>query len=1271
MKEQSLKYYPDQQDPSINEVIYDKLEFYKNRIRPDMFEGKSMEELCNPVGSYKLQPYQLLARTLISPERPFDKLFLWYGTGVGKCLHPDSMVYIGASSIKDRFSGTEPPLQLDRELSVMTMEEIWHKYTNGKDEIEGFIKPTTHFSVISYDKKNNKPIYTFVKNLYRQYVEEALYVITLGDGTVVKVTQSHHLYTLAKGWKAMPKIGEYILTVMGYKRICDVYFEYYKGYVYDFEVPVYHNYFGVDALYHNTCTGVVIAEPFKKQMRTLHDNGQEGYIYIITNKESQELFRRELIGNCGTLANGLSIEDENPYVSNAEKRELEELAKLKDKAGIEKYKKAKRAYIKNRLEKPSKGGYYRFRSYSKFAIDVNNGKIKNVDNCVVLLDEGHNLLNENEWQQAYTKVLAKSKNVREVVLSATPMVNNPSQIVEFINLLLYNDPLVKGEIFKSDNELTPNGLKILQEKTRGLVSYIRGNNPYTFPQVIEEGTICPGKYIDTKGIEYKFKYTKLVRCPMSELHYRTYLKNWDGAMRQELKQLMDMVFPDPENPKVGIFSEKQLLYEKYVNNPKILEKYGIELIPDVFGRKVGNKIKYQVSGDILKMENLRKYSTKFYIALQNINEEVGLKNGLIYINSKFVHGTGGIKMFSQILNRNGYEELNTYQYNLPAHSQGTKCYFCGIPQGKHKEHKGHEYYPVRYALLHKDINPDERTRIQELFNSKENKDGRIVKILLAANIGKESIDLKRVQYIHILNYQENFSKTNQIIGRGARYCSHKDLGKEHRFVHVYKYVSSLPGKQFGKELSAEEIEYAKDENNYIVMKKIERAIKVGAIDCSLNKAVNVFKKEIDANKGCIEADHYKPGKGKLCSPLCDFMGCNYKCSYEPKGPGGKDTSTYKLLYHNEEVAAAYNFIRALFRRDIAWDFEGICAAFGGDPDYELVDQSYIILALDKLLGDQITVFNPSGEKGNITFVGNYYVFKPLGKDNKVTINERMIKGEEVSNVINLNDYAERCERSKMKEEEKKVLDIKEIFKIIRREQGSDGKSAKKKIYKMLAQYPIGLQQKILEKAIEEYYNGYMHQKPTPQEYIKVLKNYKAILINKDQYDDNSDYSKEFSLVEDTSSTSGSAGATKNIIVGHFLLDVPRCYDSGIWQNCDSSVKYKVRKYKEKENNIIIGFMDKDAHGRMVFKLRNVMKPGEIITDKRRMRKGFQCGQVNDKSMLLDICNKLGIKVERNLKINYICVLIEDELRRKQKISRERGQGIRWFYEYIDLHRYNV
>jgi SNF2 family DNA or RNA helicase len=84
---------------------------------------------------------------------------------------------------------------------------------------------------------------------------------------------------------------------------------------------------------------------------------------------------------------------------------------------------------------------------------------------------------------------------------------------------------------------------------------------------------------------------------------------------------------------------------------------------------------------------------------------------------------------------------------------------------------------------------DERNRNKKYFNVPDNKDGKVIKIILISPAGSEGISLKNVRQVHVLEPYWNEVRINQLIGRAVRQCSHADLPMKERYVDVYRYLA--------------------------------------------------------------------------------------------------------------------------------------------------------------------------------------------------------------------------------------------------------------------------------------------------------------------------------------------------------------------------------------------------------------------------------------------------------------------------------------------------
>ena len=126
-------------------------------------------------------------------------------------------------------------------------------------------------------------------------------------------------------------------------------------------------------------------------------------------------------------------------------------------------------------------------------------KIRNLEieysNSLVVIDEVHNIRisDDNENKNVAKNLMflvSVVSNIRLLLLSATPMFNSYKEIVWLLNLMNMNDRrgiISVSDIFdkngnwKIDKDEKEIGKEMLIRKATGYVSYVRGENPYTFP----------------------------------------------------------------------------------------------------------------------------------------------------------------------------------------------------------------------------------------------------------------------------------------------------------------------------------------------------------------------------------------------------------------------------------------------------------------------------------------------------------------------------------------------------------------------------------------------------------------------------------------------------------------------------------------------------------------------------------------------------------------------------------------------------------------------
>ena len=374
------------------------------------------------------------------------------------------------------------------------------------------------------------------------------------------------------------------------------------------------------------------------------------------------------------------------------KEELKKLKKLKKLANgdIAYYKELYKEFLtklKKNITNRQKNGFFEFIGYKKLVnmlfiindikidlsnlteeqiIDhINNNKITlNIDllnkfkNSLIICDEIHNVYNsvhKNNWGIALQYILNYDESIRAVFMSATPINNKPSEIIDLLNLLLpskYYKKLDKKEYFDKNNQLKNNAINKIAELCKGRISYVKDINPINYPSKLMIGDVIDN--ID---------YLKFIRCPMSKFHYDTYKRNFTGTLSIDSNYLVDFALPNPNNSEDGIFQSSKILTLSNADQKwKDLHKIDFK----------NNKI----IGPILQKENLKKISTKYYNMMESIIDIIKNKKGKTFIYHNYIH-MSGVLFISEILLNNDIISENGNS------SDNTICVICGKRKKEH------------------------------------------------------------------------------------------------------------------------------------------------------------------------------------------------------------------------------------------------------------------------------------------------------------------------------------------------------------------------------------------------------------------------------------------------------------------------------------------------------------------------------------------------------------------------------------------------------------
>jgi superfamily II DNA or RNA helicase len=684
---------------------------------------------------------------------------------------------------------------------------------------------------------------------------------------------------------------------------------------------------------------------------------------------------------------------------------------------------------------------YRKNDEGDYERDVAVDRIESLDNTLLIVDEAHNLTGVehglNNYGHAVKKIVDKSKNLRVVLLSATPMKNFADDIVELINFIRpKKSPMLREKIFtnvkSSDMILKEGGLDYFKSMASGYISYFRGADPFLFALKKEVGIIPPD-----------LLFTPLVLCDMKEFQLSAYneitKKFGADALEKNSGSVSNFALPYLDDgqltPIYGNDGFNKLLKQLESNHIALCNQINKTIFknkypsPHQLIRLSSNKLTF--TGDILLLQNLEHFSSKMFHCLRNIMQSFegkeGASTGFVYANLRTV----GIDIFDEILVMNGflrYKETGDYDIK-----DNTIDYMYGLTLVEFRKKYGKEkFYPATFIKFtgsdedQEEDEPDEKINIlKKVFNDVMNKQGKTIKLVLGTKVMNEGITLHNIKDVHVLDTHYNLGRVIQVIGRAVRYCVHYDLMTEdnpYPEVNVYKYVVNLPDK------SSTEIElYRKAEKKLMLIKKVEHTMKEISIDCPVNYQANVFVEEQEKSKNCTPPSIKK--SKNTCTDLCDFLPCKYTCAdpkltslYDPTSLIYKkiekeklDYSTFLLKYATNEIEYAKNKIKELYKLKYVYTLNTIIDYVKkslNEDQAELFDDFFVYQALTNLLPVTDDEFNNFSDviydrynvPGYLIYRNVYYIFQPLDQKDDVPLFYRTVYQRDLINDLSMSNY---------------------------------------------------------------------------------------------------------------------------------------------------------------------------------------------------------------------------------------------------------------------------
>jgi len=223
----------------------------------------------------------------------------------------------------------------------------------------------------------------------------------------------------------------------------------------------------------------------------------------------------------------------------------------------------------------------------------------------------------------------------------------------------------------------------------------------------------------------------------------------------------------------------------------------LEMIGGVdYKERLDRALKYieEHSNDFLTPEALLTYSPKFLNMLENIDEPEYQGLHLVYSQFRTMEGIG---IFSLVLNKNGFARFKikksstgVWTIDIDEADRGKPTYalYTGTETSEEKEMLRHIYNGEWDQI-------PESISIELNKIAKNNNMGEIIKVFMITSSGSEGINLRNTRYVHIMEPYWHPVRTEQVIGRARRICSHKALPPALQTVEVFVYLMIFTPEQ--------------------------------------------------------------------------------------------------------------------------------------------------------------------------------------------------------------------------------------------------------------------------------------------------------------------------------------------------------------------------------------------------------------------------------------------------------------------------------------------
>jgi hypothetical protein len=487
---------------------------------------------------------------------------------------------------------------------------------------------------------------------------------------------------------------------------------------------------------------------------------------------------------------------------------------------------------------------------------------------IYIFDEVHNFIN-NVYNNVTSKtgkrayviydyILQEKRDndeTRIILMTGTPAINNPFEIALIFNLLrpgIFPNSEVKfNEMYITSNKLNLSVKNMFQRRIMGLVSYYSGadkqlfaDKNYNFVKVHMD------PYQQEVYEHFEFIEDKLERKNRSKARGKN--SKIPSTYKSFTRQSCNFTFPSisskitgesrprPSSFKVEEAQIQRILEGKDLKDDSKNEKNYVEYLDminlymkelNLYFKKLDNSDNKRKKGLLRDVDIFKKsFNSDFDKFWKEHKDKSSLLEEFYSCSCKITRmifnsfsSKGPLIMYSNYVRMEGLEII--------------KLYLNYFGYSSFKDKSGKDYY--RYTEFHGSISMEERNRNKKFFNVKENKDGKVIKIILISPAGSEGISLLNVRQVHVLEPYWNEVRIDQLIGRAIRQCSHADLPMKERYVDIYRYIAI---RKNNKETTDENIQNLANRKNELI-ESFLTTLKEIAVDCELFKNHNIQNNE--------------------------------------------------------------------------------------------------------------------------------------------------------------------------------------------------------------------------------------------------------------------------------------------------------------------------------------------------------------------------------------------------------------------------------------------